>query len=362
MKNDFSISEGSAVAELNRVPGFDPMKYVRMTDSGAVLDLPYKKLWFRLKHPNGITKTTIVRLTEQVAIMEARVFFDRNDSVPAATHTAQVTKSKDNESNFVNLAQNTALDAALSDAGFGVQFVVASKTQTENKNAPAKAETPKAVTEPPKTANFTVAKTVPTASQTGSAATVQKAPAKTVEQSTANAQVVPEASKAVVSGPNVANDVVKKAENDSDGQTNITAQTETVAKADAVVTDTASQTAVPEKKEPVTPTVQAENAVSTVASVTASVANTETAPTETATAPAYTTDTPVEEIIAQMSVEDAENYVVKEGACAGWTMKKVLERRKASIKWYCNGYLGKDNILVAAARILFERLDPEEAK
>ena len=41
------------VAELNRVAGFNPLDYVRNTAGGAVLDLPYQKMWFRLKNPNG---------------------------------------------------------------------------------------------------------------------------------------------------------------------------------------------------------------------------------------------------------------------------------------------------------------------
>ena len=44
-----------AVAELNKVPGFDPLKFLRTKDSMR-LDLPYQKLWFRMAHPNGRTE------------------------------------------------------------------------------------------------------------------------------------------------------------------------------------------------------------------------------------------------------------------------------------------------------------------
>jgi len=56
MKSDNSAvvyNAESTAAGLNRVKGFDPLKYVRSTENGAVLDLPYQKLWFRLRHPNG---------------------------------------------------------------------------------------------------------------------------------------------------------------------------------------------------------------------------------------------------------------------------------------------------------------------
>ena len=69
-----------AVAELNKVPGFDPLKFLRHKVSRKTneemlqLELPYQKLWFRLRHPQGRMKLTTLRITEQLAIMEARVY------------------------------------------------------------------------------------------------------------------------------------------------------------------------------------------------------------------------------------------------------------------------------------------------
>ena len=34
-----------AAAELNKVPGFDPLKFLRRTKDTLKLDLPYQKLW-----------------------------------------------------------------------------------------------------------------------------------------------------------------------------------------------------------------------------------------------------------------------------------------------------------------------------
>ena len=67
------------VAELNRVTGFDPLKFARRISQpgnpGArlQLDLKYKKLWFRLKYPQGRLKVIPLRITEQIAIFEAKV-------------------------------------------------------------------------------------------------------------------------------------------------------------------------------------------------------------------------------------------------------------------------------------------------
>ena len=72
-----------AVAELNRVPGFEPFKLLRRIvspEEGKValqLDLRFKKLWFRLAHPKGRIRLNPLRITEQMAIFEAQVYLDR---------------------------------------------------------------------------------------------------------------------------------------------------------------------------------------------------------------------------------------------------------------------------------------------
>ena len=78
-----------AVAELNKVPDFDPLKFLRRTKDSMRLDLPYQKLWFRMAHPNGRMRVTALRITEQMAIFEARVFLDRSDAEPFSMSVAQ---------------------------------------------------------------------------------------------------------------------------------------------------------------------------------------------------------------------------------------------------------------------------------
>ncbi len=122
MKKENSIYHvNSTVSNLNHVPGFDPMHYVRATENGMILDTPYQKLWFRLKFPNGKVKSMLVKLTDQLAIMEARVYFDRRDTEPAASHIAQCKKGE--APDYLKAAQNSAISQALSDAGFGIQFI-----------------------------------------------------------------------------------------------------------------------------------------------------------------------------------------------------------------------------------------------
>ena len=80
----------ATVAALNHVPGFDPLKFLRRTISRKTgedvmrLDLRYKKLWFRLACPTGRLKLNALRITEKMAIFEAKVYRDREDAVIAA--------------------------------------------------------------------------------------------------------------------------------------------------------------------------------------------------------------------------------------------------------------------------------------
>ena len=146
MKSDNSAvvyNAESTAAGLNRVKGFDPLKYVRSTENGAVLDLPYQKLWFRLRHPNGKIRIFIKNLSEKIAAVEARVYFDRADSEPAANCIISGVDAEDKVS--VAKAQHDAMEKALSDAGFGLQFIPVnpSAVKAEEKAVTKKAEKPK---------------------------------------------------------------------------------------------------------------------------------------------------------------------------------------------------------------------------
>lgn len=117
------------VAELNQVPGFEPLKLLRRTISSETgeerfkLDFPYKKLWFRLAYPKGRIRLNAIRITEQMAIYEAQIFLERTDENPIGSFTSSCTKEEAPEGHYIQAAQQAAMDEALSDAGFGIQFV-----------------------------------------------------------------------------------------------------------------------------------------------------------------------------------------------------------------------------------------------
>ena len=118
----------ATVASLNHVPGFDPLKFLRRTTSRKTgedvmrLDLRYKKLWFRLACPTGRLKLNALRITEKMAIFEAKVYRDREDAEPLSSYVANCTLDATPGGLYVEAAQEEALDMALSNAGFGIQF------------------------------------------------------------------------------------------------------------------------------------------------------------------------------------------------------------------------------------------------
>lgn len=131
------------VSELNKVQGFDPLKFLRRTTKGEkVLDLKYKKLWFRLKYPNGRIKLSSLKITDQLAIIEARVYFDKNDAQPRSSFIAQREAKATPGGLYIESAQHAAIDQALSDAGFGVQFSAAAPTASAEKAAETVKEQP----------------------------------------------------------------------------------------------------------------------------------------------------------------------------------------------------------------------------
>lgn len=123
--------EVAEISNLNRVEGFDPRKYMRLIQKeGQIgkyyLDVAYRKLWFRLRYPEGKIVKKLVKLTDQVAIVEARVYLNRNDAEDnfISNALAQKYQTSDEQfgSKYVELAETAAVGRALSDAGFGLQF------------------------------------------------------------------------------------------------------------------------------------------------------------------------------------------------------------------------------------------------
>lgn len=317
----------SAVAELNKAPGFDPLRFARrVVQNGGeklMLDLKYKKLWFRLRYPQGRIKVTPLKITEQLAIIEAKVFFDRGDTIAAASFIAQRYAKETPGGLYIESAQHMAVDTALNDAGFGVQLMSAKEEQpipvaTTKDTAPV--EEPIAAAMPPIVAE----PVAPAVAETPMSAPVESVaePDHVEEPSIAKMMDIPpvvEEQPAVVEQPPVASPTVEDV----------------------------PQT--PPALEIVPPATQASE---------------EDVPVEEDTAAGdvrYTATMSVDEICALMTLDEARNIIVDVGTCKGNTLAWVSERRAASLKWYLNGYQGDNNMLRAGAKLLLESLAMEKA-
>ena len=298
----------AAVASLNHVPGFDPLKFLRRTTSRKTgedvmrLDLRYKKLWFRLACPTGRLKLNALRITEKMAIFEAKVYRDREDAEPLSSYVANCTLDATPGGLYVEAAQEEALDTALSNAGFGIQFAdVGSESKEYGSEVPvgAKAE---------------ISKTVQTKAEV--AESVQKQ-AETVKSAKADPL-----------------DAIM--EDDMPVPEQVTA--EVVEKPKTVVLESVQPAQTP--AEPPQNVIVLE---------------------QEPPAAAYTQSSPVEEICRQMTYEQAQNIIVDCGTCKGWTLAQVADRRPASLRWYVKGYQGENNILRAAAAIIWDSLQEKQA-
>lgn len=130
MNENYMYEQEAAVAALHKIEGFDPRKFMRLIEKEGqlpkyYLDVVYRKLWFRLCYPEGKIVKTIRSITAQMAIVEARVYLNKND--PDDSYVANAFAQKYREDSeigqkYVELAETAAVGRALSDAGFGLQF------------------------------------------------------------------------------------------------------------------------------------------------------------------------------------------------------------------------------------------------
>lgn len=300
MKSDNSAvvyNAESTAAGLNRVKGFDPLKYVRSTENGAVLDLPYQKLWFRLRHPNGKIRIFIKNLSEKIAAVEARVYFDRADSEPAANCIISGVDAEDKVS--VAKAQHDAMEKALSDAGFGLQFISVnpSAVKAEEKALTKKAEKP-------------------------------KQPAKEVKPEKAEEPVKAE----------IKTEAVK-------------------AEPEAAPAKAETEEVTPVTDPLLTVVNNIESGSIKVDEQTGEVIEQQAAAEGEPTPVSYDKTTPIDEICAVMTLEDAKNYVIDGGPYNGWKVGTLAERRPVKVlEMIIEKYPTEDNILRAATKLILDSM------
>nr|WP_298060231.1 hypothetical protein [uncultured Blautia sp.] len=326
-----------AVAALNQVPGFEPAKLLRRTISSKTkeevlrLDLPYKKLWFRLANPKGRIRLNALRITEQLAIFEAQVFLDRSDTEPIGSFTSCCTKEEASDGQYIQAAQREAMNEALSDAGYGLQFADVSMDEEERRYGSEIPLQKKADEKKPLEMN----KTITEKPLMQNKASVDAAAGKKMFVQTVS--VPKPESKPEELPVKITEDTLPVSVNPAQERLSFEAETLPVTVAAEMQTEKAEQEVLSAKKEQ-----QVETALEDK--------------------PKYTMDMPVEQILERMTLEEAQEVVVDTGVCNGWKIRDVAERRAASLKFYVyGGYKGPNNILRAAARLALDALAGQKA-
>jgi hypothetical protein len=75
----------------------------------------------------------------------------------------------------------------------------------------------------------------------------------------------------------------------------------------------------------------------------------------------FTADMPVENILASMTLAEANAVIVDIGTCKGWLLAEVLKKRPVSLRWYTTGYSGDNNLLRAGATMLLPLIPEQQA-
>ncbi len=332
----YMYDEVEEIRNLNKVEGFDPRKYMRVigqeNQTGKYyLDVAFRKLWFRLKYPEGKIVKKIWKLTDQVATVEARVYLHRNDAEEnfIANALAQKYRTEDKQfgNKFVELAETAAVGRALSDAGFGLQFA-----DKEEDIDPEVTEAPfepqflsgngiddEVLGEILSREDMEGGTTLPDENIPGQYGMGEYIPMpEEIEQ----AMGMPPAMTQSSSGAQ------QNRQNQSQGSR--TQQNQLQSKP----VQASAAKAVPRLGR------QAVNSIPTGKS-TQSIAN-------------IRKDMPVEQIYSMLDRDSAAAVVIPMGFNKGKTLGQVAVEKPANLQWYVDSYGGPDNILRAAAKFLID--------
>lgn len=136
MANEKNTTAGNPYApwDLRRLPNFDFSEFLRKVEKpdgkGQTVEMSLEgtKRWFRLACPSGGLVLNALRVTDAMAIFEARVFADAADRNPLASFTATQKADKAKGDAYIRAAQDTALEGALRTSGFNIEVSLLART------------------------------------------------------------------------------------------------------------------------------------------------------------------------------------------------------------------------------------------
>ncbi len=375
----------SILWDLNRLPGFDFMKFTQAKEiSGGKQDLfmslEGQKTWFRLACPNGGLVLNALRVTDAMAIFEARVFADANDRNPLASSTATKKADKATGDAYIRAAQDAALGEALKSAGFCLQVSVLAHVARDAQSAQAEStgqseEVPEKAPKPSPAPAQADAPKLKEGQQPAAAVSQPKPVADTTSVPGAPKQKAEDNSQPPVDKadtPPKADSAPRPAPVDPPPHAAVVPQPGTSAESRPAPAAPQPHAAPAPEVRDAAPVVD----INTRQPVTAGnqpagqpTAGATSAP-ESAPAPetpaqsapvTYTADMTVEEITARMTLEQAKAVKVPGGTCKGWTLEQVAKDRPPSLKWLCHTAPFADNELKAAAAIVLNDLELKKA-
>lgn len=334
----------ATVAGLNKVAGFDPVKLLQGSINSRAADeaeklrlkLRYKKLWFRLACPQGRIRLSALRITEQLAIIEARVYLHKEDPEPVANFTAE-RRAQDSPL-YIQAAQYEAQDNALTDAGFGIQLCDVCQAVGEEAYTPRRPEAPLAtddVVSPPSKADSIPTDPLQQPSEEGGLAG-QEEPAGAEQETGAGQELVTE--DAIPDGESeqrqpLPDTPVEEVAPLLPGETTGPVETHAADEAAPVSDFDAEADADVHEESPVD---------------------------EADPAPVleggYSPNMTMEEIAARMTLDEALSITADVGMCRGQTLAHIADKRPASLRWYIMGCKEASNVLKAGAKLVLDSL------
>ena len=310
----YMYEQETAVAALHQVEGFDPRKFMRLIQkedqsSRYYLDVAYRKLWFRLCYPEGKIVKTIRSITAQMAIVEARVYLNKNDPDDSYVPNAFAQKFREDSEigqKYVELAETAAVGRALSDAGFGLQFADREKEMDPE------------VTEAP-----------------------------IDEEVMAGTPICPENIPEEVFGSSVGEPLM---EDMIPGQCGIE---DYIPMPDEVMrVAEASKEEVQQPKAALQPKAAPQPTKKSEQTPQEQFMQNNVAPESTV---GITRDMPVNDIYGKLTRDLAVKVVVSAGCYKGKTLGQIAVEKPGSLQWYVDSYKGPDNLLRAAAKYLLDQ-------
>ena len=374
MSNEKTTVANDLLSEFNKVDGFNPEMYARdiKDDDNEIprkyLDVVWRKLWFRLKYPNGKISKRIIHFTEKSAAVEARVYLDKNDAEENYVSSGFAHRESDPQNvkfgnRYLESTETIAIGRALADAGFGLQFCC---DPSGNDKEDGFADAPINISQGNQPDNTKSAAPVipPVNANTATAEDKKevKTPAATegkngdkAENGSGDATNTGTAAKTVISTPAAAPKLPGTGLLVNTGANKL------------VKTPTANPTSSVKTDKPAEKTGEntgnLENAI--IKDIPAASADNQDNTGETQEKK-YDNTMEVSEIMELMTFNEAASYVVDTGGYLGKEMCEVVgktaEETIKKLSWYYTNYGGPNNCLRAAAKIMAEYFEGMDKK